>query len=39
MCVITIIRNEKRGEAKKYMKAEPLREAWTTFDPMVAHGI
>jgi hypothetical protein len=27
------------GGGKNYMSAEQLREAWTTFDPMLVHGI
>jgi hypothetical protein len=40
MCVIDERELEmKKGEAKNYMYAEPLWEAWTIFDPMLAHGI
>jgi hypothetical protein len=28
---------KKKDEETNYMLAEPLQEAWTTFDPMLAH--
>jgi hypothetical protein len=30
---------KKMGEVKNDMWSEPLQEAWTTFDPMLAHRI
>jgi hypothetical protein len=33
------IEMKKEAKQKKYLQEESLREAWTTFDLMLAHGI